>query len=847
MKFPAAICLWLVAAVCLGGEERHWAYEPLATNGPPEVRLRGWVRNPVDAFVLEKLEGRGMRPSTEASPRQLIRRLYFDLWGLPPSLEEVRAFEREASPAAYENTVNRLLESPRYGERWARHWMDLVHFAETHGHDQDRIRTNAWHYRDYLINSFNADKPYGRFVEEQIAGDVLFPDDPQAVVAMGFLAAGPWDESSLRDIREDTLDRQVARYLDRDDMITTAMSTFASTTVHCARCHNHKFDPVSQEEYYNLQAVFAGVDKADRYFDADPAVHKKRRDLSQLRKQIEKGQVKHERTEEFVAWRNLANQWQVPEIVKVSSESNGVFEVRRDRSVLAKGNRAEKDSYAIELDITENVSAIRLELLADESLPHKGPGRQDNGNLHLSEVEIYRDGKRIEINSAEADFNQKGWTIEHALDGNVKTAWGIYPQVGVSHQAVFRLAEAQPGGTYRMVLKQLHGGGHLIGAFRIATHESGEGATILPAELSNKDEEAALRFYAVRKLDKEIEKLPKPSRVYAAASDFPPDGSHVPAGKPREVRLLRRGEITKAGEVAEPGALACVKGLSAELAITNEQDEGERRAGLAKWLTSGKNALVWRSIVNRVWQQRFWRGIVDTPNDFGKMGGVPSHPELLDWLVLEFQRTGGSLKQLDKLLVMSATYRQSSADKGTYAELDADNKYLWKMTRRRLDAESYRDAVLSISGDIDLAVGGESVKNFGLKPGIHVTPEVDYDKYEFGLPGFGRRSIYRFLFRTVPDPFMDNLDCPDGSTLTPVRNVSVTPLQALALWNNAFVLHQAKRIAVQNSSAEEYFQRILQRYPSASEKKKIEEYKKRHGAASLCRVLLNSNEFLFVD
>src|SRR5438876_5900537 len=257
-----------------------WAFRSLGRPPVPASRFtRNGSPNPIDAFIDAKLAQLNLSPSPEADKRSLLRRVYFDLIGLPPALYEMRAFLGDKSPRAYERVVDRLLASPRYGERWARHWMDAVHFAETHGHDQDRIRTNAWPYRDYLIASFNADKPYTRFVQEQVAGDVLFPDDPQAAVALGFIAAGPWAETSLRDIREDTIDRQIGRYLDRDDMVTTVMSTFQGLTVQCARCHDHKFDPIPQLDYYRLQAVFAGVGRGDVNYDPDPATAAKRKAL----------------------------------------------------------------------------------------------------------------------------------------------------------------------------------------------------------------------------------------------------------------------------------------------------------------------------------------------------------------------------------------------------------------------------------------------------------------------------------------------------------------------------------------------------------------------------------------
>ncbi len=348
---------WIVAGA---DWPTHWAYAPLKRPRPPAVpdEYQTWARAPVDAFVLDVLLRRRMTPSPEADKRTLLRRVYFDLIGLPPTADEMRDFLADDSSDAYERVVDRLLASPHFGERWARHWMDIVHYAETHGHDQDRPRENAWPYRDYLIRSFNYDKPYGRFVQEQIAGDAMFPDDPAAIVATGMLATGPWDESSLRDIREDTLDREVARYLDRDDIVTTVMSTFASSTVHCARCHDHKFDPISQREYYALQAVFAATDKANRTFDPDPAVVLRRRELTQSLAELPERVERVDRTllspelaEPMAKWEAVvsgaAQKWQVVEVLGVQSAAGSELTKLDDGSLLAGGQRPEKDTYTI--------------------------------------------------------------------------------------------------------------------------------------------------------------------------------------------------------------------------------------------------------------------------------------------------------------------------------------------------------------------------------------------------------------------------------------------------------------------------------------------------------------------
>ena len=331
--------------------------------------------------------------------------------------------------------------------------MDLVHFAETHGHDQDRIRPNAWRYRDYLIESFNRDTPYARFAQEQIAADALFPDEPRLTPALGLIAAGPWDESSLRDIREDSIDRKIGHYLDRDDMVTTVMSTFVSATVHCARCHDHKFDPIPQADYYGLQAVFAGVDRADRAFDPDPEVHRVRQSLLARQAALKRRDpallaslLEPETQAEVDAWearRQAAPAaWTVLDPEKIESAAGSTLTKLPDHSVLASGTRPAQDSYTIaaRTDL-RGISAVRLELLPDDRLPHRGPGRNDNGNLHLTEFQMLAGSRPLAIKAASSDYDQPGWGVATSIDGNDQTAWGIYPEVGKPHHAVFELAD----------------------------------------------------------------------------------------------------------------------------------------------------------------------------------------------------------------------------------------------------------------------------------------------------------------------------------------------------------------------------------------------------------------------
>ena len=897
----------------------HWAYQPIASPTLPRVVHSHLIRTPIDAFVLARLDREGLRPAPRADRRTLLRRATFDLTGLPPTPDELAAFLADDQGHAWERAVDRLLASPRYGERQARRWMDLVHFAETHGNDQDRPRPHAWPYRDWLIAAFNGDKPYARFVEEQLAGDVLFPDDPAAIAALGFLAAGPWDESSQLNILEETVDKQQARNLDRDDMVTSTLSTFVSTTVHCARCHDHKFDPISQVEYYGLQAVFAGIDRADRPFDRDPALHVKRQALLARKLAIEVApadvariadaaaqrattasrdlveqddsslQLDLERWEQAVA--GAGAPWSV--IAPDACDPAGIVSAggqtatrQPDGSLLFGGALPETDTVTIRARAPAGaITALRLDVLADEALPVRGPGRQDNGNLHLSEItlQVMRAASPVApvaLADGSADFDQVGWTSAMAIDGKPETAWGVFPQIGRSHHAVFELAEplvAAGDETLVVTLAQLHGGHHLIGRLRLAvtgvtrpvraTTLPAPVAAILaiaPAQRSSEQQGELARHLLLCRVGAELAALPPPDLVYAGTTDFTPENNFTPARGPRPVRLLARGEITRPGALVEPGALACVVGLPsrlvpAEAEAGGELDprrEGARRAALARWITDPRNSLTWRSLVNRVWQHHFGRGLVATPSDFGAMGAAPSHPELLDWLATWFRDGGGSWKALDRLIVTSEVWMQSTRLDEHAAAQDADNALLWRMSRTRLDAESIRDSLLQVAGRLDLTMGGPSVKQFIESPGIHVTPKVDYDAFDVDSPASCRRSIYRFLFRTLADPFMESMDCPDASQLAPTRSSSVTALQALSLLNDRFVVRMSERVAgnvagaagaSREAAITALFRQVLLRPPSAAELAAFTPFVAEHGLANATRLLFNCSEFLFVD
>ncbi|MGZ4962176.1 MAG: DUF1549 domain-containing protein, partial [Limisphaerales bacterium] len=567
--------------------ETIWSLKPLQSVPVPSSKSK-WPKNEIDEFIFAKLEEKKFQPAKVADKRTLLRRATYDLTGLPPTPEETDAFLGDRSPDAFAKVVDRLLASPRYGECWARHWLDVVHYADSHGHDQDRPRENSWPYRDYVIRAFNEDKPYARFVQEQLAGDALFPTDPSGVVATGFIVAGPWDLSSIMAIMDDTLDKKVALYLDRDDMVMNTMSTFTSTTVHCARCHNHKFDPIPQKDYYALQAVFAGVDRADRPYDLDAATNTKRQALLRKklaleindRKTIDRMLTAEVRTE-IAAWEKSINGegiWTVLDPDKFTTASKAVLTKQKDLSLLASGESPKTDVYTITANTDlKNITAIRLEVLTDSSHPRNGPGRQpDNGNLHLSEFQVFAAAKgattnqQIKLQNPTADFNQDAWTIEKSIDGDTNTAWGVFPETGKPHYAVFELKESvsfENGTTLTFVLEQLHGREHTILRPRLSATTKPRPVKVeaLPDNIKKllatksdqrtRDQTIELAaYYLNQQVDKQLAALPKPQMVYVAANDFTPKGNFKPARTPRLVEVLKRGDVQKPIEPATPGA-----------------------------------------------------------------------------------------------------------------------------------------------------------------------------------------------------------------------------------------------------------------------------------------------------
>jgi hypothetical protein len=853
-----------------------WSLRPLVQ---PELPQMPEATHPVDRFLLAEQQKQGLSFSPEADRTTLIRRLMMDLHGMHPSVEETLAFVNDTAADAYEKLVDRLLESPRYGERWARHWMDTIHYADTHGFEHDALRPNAWRYRDYLIESLNADKAWDRFIREQLAADVFYPDDSQLIPALGFIGAGTYDHSAAATAIN------AFENLDRDDMVTQTMSAFVSTTANCARCHQHKFDPISQEDYYSLQAVFAGLGKGDITFDGDPETARRRRRWQALKDAADQKNpdilLQPDNFAIVAKWesqRGPAANWQPLEIDAFVSVDAAKLVRNEDGSISSTGPRPDKETTTITCwTPLTTITAFRLDVLTDPSLPMGGPGRTDNGNFHLTEFVVQEflpdtaEPRQLSFRKASADFDQVSWTSSHAIDGNLVTAWGIHPQVGQSHFAVFELTEPLqvPSGTrFNILMRQIHGGGHIIGRFALSVSDSSAELTsavplevdqVLKTEPGLRSIEQQVRLAAHvlgQSANAELQTLPAPSKVYAAGVSAQSERGMITFTEPRTIRVLRRGDLDKPGDEAGPGALSTVAALPARFQLADPKNESLRRAALADWIAHRDNPLTWRSVVNRAWHYHFGRGLCDTPGDFGRMGGVPSHPELIDWLAIWFRDDArGSLKQLHRLIVTSRAYRQSSAQRDEMAAIDTDNRYLWKMNRHRLDADCVRDAVSAVSGQLDLTMGGPGVAHFLSSPGPQLTPVLDYESFDWSTPGANRRSIYRVVWRGIQDPFMEALDFPDLGSLSPVRGFSASPLQSLVLWNNKYMLFHAEKFAgrvetLAGTPSEQIgaAARICWlRDPSVEELAELQSLRESDGMAAVCRVLLNSSEFLFVD
>ena len=682
----------------------HWAWKPLVAILPPDINEIRWADSPVDRFISARRETAGIEPAAVASREQMMRRISFDLIGLPPSPVEVDEYLQDASPDAWERVIDRLLASPHYGERWGRHWLDLARYADSNGYEFDEVRPDAWRYRDYVIDSFNSDKPYSRFIREQLAGDEIDPDEPAAMIATGFNLLGPdmTDSSDQVQRRQNTL----------NDMTDTAGSVFLGLTIGCARCHDHKFEPISMVDYYGLQAFFT---------------HAK-----------------------FHSNLNI-----VPVSQRAAlAEAIGRFE-------------SERNVVQSELDELERPARSRLR----------------EAKLALQSEEVRAAHETPEEKRTPAERERVAETIRF---------------VSVSTAEVVKELNAEEKSRHKFLMDQL------------------------------------------KVIDQRKPKLDLAIGLQNAA-------------QPEKTFVLEMGDPAHRGEEVQPGFLAVLTpGSASKNSAERIQDRGpyrvsSGRARLADWLVDEQHPLTSRVMVNRLWHHHFGRGLVRTPSDFGIQGAAPTHPELLDWLSVEFVRGGGSVKQIHRKMLTTATYRQSTAVTPVALKMDSENQLMSRMNRRRLEAEIVRDSLLAVSGRLNSKQGGPGVTipvSSGDKGARAAAVTSDRGEY-------ARRSVYLVVRRNLRNPFLEVFDLPDSNLSCSQREYSTTAPQALSLLNDADVVDAARTLAERLQGMDDpvsmSYRIVLGRSPSKAEHDLASDFLRESPLTEFCRALMNVNEFVYVD
>lgn len=766
-------------------EEWRWPYQQPIKRDPPSVQQSAWVKNPIDSFVLGKLEKERIGPAPRAAKRTLARRVYLDLVGVPPTAEELSDFVRDESSDAYEKLIDKLLADKRYGERWGRHWLDLARYGETSGLEGDGAIGNVWRYRDWVIEAFNSNMPYDRFVIQQLAGGDEhsktrnnYQPDVQGLIPTAFLRLAPWDRSNLvaAEVRQNYL----------AEVTGATASVFLGFTVGCARCHDHKYDPIPQKDFYRLQAFFNAVQAGG----AVDVPYKDKALKTQAESEIQKGE----------------------EELKNGAATREFEQFKKDllqKLIAGKAQQALGKTYTA-LD-------LRLELKLDKQ-------------RIFSSAEQAKHARLLE------DSNRTG-------DAEEKKALDAYEnQLLTKLQAAYASTSIDPAERFKSLTADD------VGAEALAKYS---GKSIFSPEEKNRYAELSGKLDILRR---RIERW-RPKVVAVTNVAGPPSGPDI-----APTRVLIRGNYNQPGEVVEPGFPTALAGNSEAAVLETDRyrqfPTRGRRVTLAKWIASRNNPLTARVMVNRIWQHHFGEGIVRTPSDFGKNGDRPTHPELLDWLAVTFMESGWDIKAMHKLMLLSNTYQQG-AENPRASERDPDNRLLSRFQRRRLEAEAIRDSILAASGRLNLDMGGPSVfpalpgdladfARYGRTGGLMWEPNAKEDDAR-------RRSVYIFQRRSLPLPMMAAFDATVFSESCERRSSTTTPLQALALMNGDLVYDEAAqlaaRIAAQTKDRslqiDKVFERILSREPSVEERAQFSNY----GGTldSICRVLLNSNEFLYVE
>ncbi len=881
-----------LAVLLLAGGDDHWSLQPIERPALPQLERSQWPRNPVDWFVLAQLKAAGLDPGPEADRPALIRRLTFDLTGLPPTPEEIDAFVADPDPDSYEHQVDRLLASPHFGERFGRMWLDVARFTESQGFEYDKLRERAWHYRDWVVASINADLPYDRFMMLQVAGDVLEPVAREGLVAAALLVCGPWDEAGNGQANE--TQKAITRQDELEDLIGTVCQAFLGMTVHCARCHDHKFDPIPQTDYYRMQSVFAGVRHGERALATAAEIDVREARLAEIarRQALLEGElaVLDARGRTRVLERRAPigqptvnapvprSRWRFEgdlsdEIGSLHGRLEGSARLERGR-LLVDGSESHVITAPLKVDVREKTleawvaletldqgggAAISLEtgdgqvfdaIVFGERQARKwiagsngfertrdlDAAGEDRGPGELVQMAaVYRADGVIQL-YRNGQLYGESWTPSSApIDfraGNAHLLFGMRHRGGAN---AFLRGEIEEASLYDRALTDDEVS-QSFEASGFAMSETERVAALTPAEQI----ERSRLLTAIVEVRAERDGMPALELGYVGRREQP-----VPTA------LLMRGDVKSPGEVVTPGALSCVNVPFGDFPIAADAPEADRRRAFAFWLADPHNPLPARVIMNRLWQWHFGRGLVSTSSDLGRSASRPTHPELLDWLACELHERGWSLKSLHRTIVTSATYRQSSVCERRSLATDADNLLLWRFAPRRLEAEMVRDAILKVSGALDERIGGPSFRPFEALP----FPANTYRPLDLDLPGFRRRSIYRMNVNSGKEPLLDVFDCPDPAIRTPVRGSTTTPLQALAMMNDPFVLREAERFANRvldetdgglPAAIDRAWRCALGRAPLETEAEEALVLAREHGLRLVTWTLFNATEFIDV-
>lgn len=834
-----------------------WSLRPVIAATPPDANdaPRGWSQNPVDRFLWSKLREHDLQPNSPADPRTFIRRATFDLWGLPPAPAEVEAFEHDcrqsrqdpADPlpaAAVDRLIERLLQSPRYGERWGRHWLDVIRFGESRGYERNEIITNLWPFRDYVIRSLNEDKPFDQLILEHLAGDIAGKDQPEIEIGSAFLVAGPYDDVG----NQDPVAAAQIRADQMDEMIRATSEAFLGLTMGCARCHDHKFDPLTQHDYYALYATFAGTVHGPREVSTAEARAQRAARLEPLEKERARLSAEQKKLEADLADRGkhreteAARQWTRPRHSRYGTEET--FEPHEARYV----RLAVEDSDNVETSSTFRID--EFEVWTDEPTSRN--------------VALAASGATAAGASRDAKDFADAYSAALTIDGRFGERW-ISP--GPEHQLLITLRE--PVRIRRVYFSsdrpraladdhQLTVG---AGEYRVETSLDGMIWRTVASSADREPKAERLRLARLRKfvmteedrttLNRLAGELAQIDRQIADVPALPVwwVGTHKPVTEPQHVYL--GGNPQRRGDVAKPSSLAVLSSLASAYTQDSTVDEGARRVALAQWLTAGDNPLTPRVLANRVWHYHFGRGLVETPSDFGYMGSRPTHPELLDWLATELRRGGWKLKPLHRLIMTSQAYQQSGQWREEPAREDADSRYLWRFPPRRLAAEEIRDTLLSIAGKLDTTMGGPGFRLYEYQQD-NVATYVPLD--EPG-PETYRRSIYHHTARAARVDVLTDFDCPDPAFAEPRRAATTTPLQALTLMNHRFSLDMVNALCERlqreetdpRNQVQSAFELAFSRPPSEQERDAATQLIAAHGLRAFCRALLNANELIHVN